>query len=162
MKMSKFSPARFFAVAAIALSASFTLTSCSDDDDDIDDSNYTISGNASGSQMIPSTQGSGTAAISGNYNANSNTLSYSTSWNGLTSAPTLGGFYTGAVGQTGASVGTAWNFGTNPGVTGNLSGTLMLTDAQETSLLNGNMYYILGTTTHTSGEVRGQILASKQ
>jgi hypothetical protein len=161
MKNINFFRGRVFAVAMIAFASVVILSSCSKDNDPPEtNTTYSISGNASGSQMVPAVQGNGTATISGTYNAGTRTLVYTTNWNNLSGGPTMGSFYTGALGQGGTAVGTAWTLGTNPGVTGTASGTMILTEAQQASLLNGNWYYSLGTPTNANGEVRGQITAS--
>ena len=74
----------------------------------------------------------------------------------------MGAFYTGASGTNGTIVGSNWTLGSGLTATGTFSSTATLTDAQQASLLAGNMYYVLGTATNTSGEVRGQITATVQ
>jgi hypothetical protein len=149
-----------FCCVAIATS---TLVACDKDDDD-DDNNqagiYTLSGNASGAQMVPSVTGNGTGTITGTYNSNTRALNYTSNWNGLSGAPTSGGFYGGATGVNGSAIGSPWNLGTNPLATGNVSGNMTLTDAQATDLMNGNWYYSMGTGTNTNGEIRGQMTAT--
>ena len=147
----------------LALLGLFTITACHKDNDNTTNSNmYTISGNASGSQMLPTVSGSGTANISGTYNASTNQLTYTTTWTNLTGAPTLGAFYTGAAGVNGTIAGSAWTFGSGLTGTGTFTNTVTLTADQETQLLNGNYYYVLGTATNATGEVRGQITAAAQ
>jgi hypothetical protein len=161
MKNMNLFKGKFFAVAMFAFASVLLLASCSKDNDPIENTTtYSISGNASGSQMVPAVQGNGTATISGTYNPGTRTLTYTTNWDNLTGGPTMGGFYTGAAGQAGTAVGTAWNLGTTPGVTGTATGTMVLTEAQQASLLNGGWYYTLGTATNVNGEVRGQITAT--
>src|SRR4051812_5976837 len=83
------------------------LTSCKDDNNDtVNNKPYTISGNASGSQVVPAVSGSGTGTISGTYDPSTRLLTYSSNWNGLTGAPSSGGFYSGASGVSGTAVGT--------------------------------------------------------
>lgn len=123
---------------------------------------YTISGSASGTQMVPPVSGSGTAAISGTYNVNTGQLNYTTTWSNLTGAPTLGAFYTGATGVNGTIVGSAWTLGSGLTGTGSLSNTITLTSDQAAQLIAGNWYYVLGTSANATGEVRGQITATLQ
>lgn len=139
---------------------SISLVSCDKDDDNNNGRNYTISGNADGNQVVPAVTGTGSATISGTYNDRTNILTYNTTWTGLTGAPTSGGFYTGASGTVGTEVGTAWTIPGGATGTGNLSGTITLTDAQESDLLGGQWYYSYGTATNIAGEVRGQITAT--
>jgi hypothetical protein len=49
---------------------------------------------------------------------------------------------------------------TTPGVSGSATGSVTLTDAQETILLANNMYYTISSATYTGGEIRGQITAT--
>jgi hypothetical protein len=137
------------------------ITSCDDDDDAVNNSPYTISGNASGSQMVPSVTGTGTGAISGSYDPATRQLTYTSNWSGLTGAPSAGGFYSGASGVSGTAVGTPWTFGSGATGTGSNSGTMTLTEAQASDFTNGNWYYSYGTTANPAGEVRGQITATR-
>ncbi|MCW3074496.1 MAG: hypothetical protein JWP69_1565 [Flaviaesturariibacter sp.] len=146
-----------------SLACTLLVSSCDKDDDDDNNTNqmYTLSGNASGNQMVPSVSGTGTGTISGSYNANTNTLNYTTNWTGLTGAPTGGGFYAGNSGQAGTLVGSNWTMGSNLTSTGTHSGQMTLTDAQETQFLNGGWYYSMRTAANTGGEIRGQITATR-
>jgi hypothetical protein len=123
---------------------------------------YNISGNANGSQVVPAVSGSGTGTITGTYNPNTRLLTYTSNWNGLTGAPTSGGFYTGASGSSGTAMGTPWTIASGSTGTGTTTGTMTLTEAQASSLMNGNVYYSYGTTANPGGEVRGQVTASRQ
>lgn len=121
---------------------------------------YTISGNASGSQMVPAVSGNGTGTITGTFNANTGVLTYTTNWAGLSGAPTSGAFYTGASGSSGTLVGSSWNMGAGLSSTGTYSGQVTLTADQATQLKNGNWYYTLSTANNPNGEIRGQIVAT--
>ncbi|PWT96069.1 MAG: hypothetical protein C5B52_16495 [Bacteroidetes bacterium] len=123
---------------------------------------YTISGNANGAQMVPSVTGNGTGKITGTYNPNNGTLTYTTTWDSLSGGPTSGGFYNGASGVAGTAVGTPWAMGSNLTGTGSFSGTMNLTPAQAQDLKNGNWYYSMGTATNPGGEIRGQMTATQQ
>ena len=140
---------------------SVALTSCDKEDDDNDNTTmYAVSGNGSGSQFTPAVSGSGQSTITGTYDAKTNTLMYTSTWTNLSGAPTAAAFYSGAPLVTGTIVGSAWTLGTGLNATGTTTGTVVLTDAQETQLLNGGWYYTYSTTTNPNGEVRGQIAAS--
>ena len=144
-----------FTIGAVA------LTSCDKDDDADNNAPYNISGDASGSQVVPAVTGNGTGTISGTYNPQTRVLNYSSNWNGLSGAPTTGGFYIGARGASGTVVGTPWTIGANSTGTGSTSGTMTLTEDQAKSFLDGGWYYTYGTTANPSGEVRGQIAAAR-
>lgn len=147
-------------VMAICLSflMLFAFVRCDDDDDDnATIKTYSISGDASGSQMVPAISGSGTATITGTYNSKTRELNYNSNWVGLSGAPTSGGFYTGAAGSSGVAVGTPWTIAAGATGTGNTTGTVTLTQEQASALLDGNWYYSYATSANPGGEVRGQI-----
>jgi hypothetical protein len=154
---------KFMLPAALALVSMFSFSSCDKDDDDdiITQPNYTISGNAAGSQVVPSVAGTGTGSITGTYNPNNKLLTYTAKYDSLSGAPTGGGFYNGATGVAGTSVGTPWAFDSTATSTGTYSGTMTLTDDQATQLTSGNWYYGYNTSTNTTGEIRGQITATQ-
>jgi hypothetical protein len=152
--------------AALWLSSLFlfvALTACDNDKDDekVNNSPYNISGDASGSQMVPSVSGTGTGTISGSFDPSTRNLTYTSNWNGLTGAPTSGGFYSGASGASGTAVGTPWSFDSTATATGSTTGTMTLTAEQAQQLTSGNWYYSYGTEANTGGEVRGQIAATR-
>lgn len=142
-------------IAIVALSV--LTIGCNDDDNNALRKNYTISGNAMGSQMVPAVGGTGTGSMTGTYNPNTRALNYTNSWTGLSGAPTGGGFYNGASGVNGTAVGTPWTYDGSTTETGTYTGTMTLTEAQEQQLLNGNWYYGYNTAANVNGEVRGQI-----
>lgn len=154
-------PLRFFSLFFIS-AAFLAITSCNKNDNNNNTSSgmYTVSGNASGSQMSPAISGSGTGTLTGTYNANTNVLTYNMAWANLSGAASSTAFYSGALGTNGTLVGNTTI--TTTGSTGASVGTITLTDAQETALLNGNLYYVVGTSAHASGEIRGQITAVAQ
>lgn len=159
-----FSSLRFRPVLfASMLLGLFFVSSCDKDDDDdmVDNRPYTISGNASGSQMVPAVSGTGTGTITGTYNPEDRSFTYTSNWSGLTGAPMSAGFYNGASGASGTAVGTAWTIPAEATATGSLNGTMTLTPEQANQLTSGNWYYSYGTTANPGGEVRGQITATR-
>jgi CHRD domain-containing protein len=149
------------AFIAIFILISIVAVSCKKDKTTTNNTPYTLSGNASGSQVVPSVTGNGTGTFTGSYNPANNTMTYTTNWSNLTGAPTSGGFYNGASGSAGTAVGTPWTMGTDWTGTGTYSGTMQLTPAQATQLTGGNWYYSMGTATNANGEIRGQISATR-
>jgi len=149
-------------VASLVLGSAFMFSSCSKNDDNDNAKMYTVSGNASGSQMVPSVTGSGSATINGTYNSNTRVLTYTSNWTNLTGAPTMARFYSGASGTVGTQVGTDWSLGTGLSASGTTSSSVTLTADQAAQLLAGNMYYTYGTVAHSTGEVRGQLSATAQ
>jgi hypothetical protein len=152
---------RFFLVASVVVVSALILASCKKDkNSDNNAKPYAISGNASGSQMVPAVSGNGSATITGTYDPNTKMLTYTTNWTGLSGAPTSGGFYSGASGTNGSLIGSTWSLGTGLSSTGSFSAQTTLTADQATQLTSGNWYYTLGTASNTNGEVRGQITAT--
>src|SRR5689334_13092819 len=92
-------------IASVVAGSTFMFSSCDKSDDNDNAKMYTVSGNASGSQMVPSVTGSGSASISGTYNSNTRVLTYTSNWTNLTGAPTAASFYSGTSGTAGVAVG---------------------------------------------------------
>lgn len=148
--------------AAMLLSASLFFVAC-DNDDDLEDANnntYTLSGNASGSQEVPGVSTGATATLNGSYNANTNMLTYTINWTGLSNIVTDAHFHGPALPGVNAGAIHTLNLLLN-GVTGTASGTLLLADTTEVHLLAGKLYYNLHTALHTGGEIRGQVSTTK-
>ena len=144
-------------VPIVALSAACLFTSCDkDDDDNMNTSTYTLSGNASGAQEVPAVTTTATGAITGSYDARTNILTYSIGWTGLSGNVTDAHIHGPAAMGVSAGVLQPLAVTTN-GTTGVASGTLTLSDVEETALLAGNVYYNLHTTANINGEIRGQI-----
>ena len=160
MKMNLFNrkPLQLFLSAALVVSTLFV--SCDKDDDvDMTDQTYTTTGNANGTQMSPSNTSTSTGTLTGTYNARTNVWQYNISWNNLSTTAGLVQVY----GPAGIGVNGVLLFPlsiTTPGVSGNASGSITLTDAQETALLANNTYYTISSTTYPSGEIRGQVTAT--
>ena len=151
-----------YACIAVMLFSCLFITSCDDDDDGnpVDNQPYTISGNASGSQMVPEVTGTGSATITGTYNPATRELNYTSNYSELTGQPNAGGFYIGASGSSGLAVGTPFSITGGTG-TGTTTGKFTLTTEQADQLLGGNWYYSYGTAAYPSGEVRGQITTTR-
>lgn len=148
--------------ASVGLAMTLFLISCSKDPVVSATITYSISGNASGAQAVPtSSNNNGSGTISGTYNSSTKVMSYTTTWASLTGAPLSGGLYTGASGVVGTSI-AAWTLGSGLTASGTFSTTTTLNAEQEAKLLAGNCYYILGTAANASGEIRGQISATAQ
>jgi hypothetical protein len=140
--------------------------SCNKDDNNTPQANndpYTLSGNASASQMVPKgdTTLTGTGTLSGSYNPVNGVLIYTTTWTGLTGAPIAGGIYNGAAGSVGTPIDTTWTFDSTFTATGSFTDTVTLTGDQPTQLTAGAWYYMLKTEAHPEGEIRGQISATR-
>lgn len=154
-------PRKFLLISSVVAMSALILSSCDKkDNNDNNKTTYSISGNASGSQMMPAVSDSGKASISGTYDASTRVLNYTTTWTNLTGAPTSAAFYAGASGANGTMVGSNWNMGTGLNGTGTYTGQVTLTADQASQLLNGGWYYVISTSSNPNGEVRGQITAT--
>jgi hypothetical protein len=153
MKTSNFLKSTF---SLLAISAACFLTSCDKDDDDPKEVTYTLSGNASGAQEVPAVTTTATASITGTYNATTNLFSYNISWMNLSGNVVNAHIHGPAAIGVNAGVLQSLSVTTN-GTIGVAAGTLVLSDAEETALLAGNVYYNLHTAANTNGEIRGQI-----
>ena len=153
----------FFTLLAMSLITCSLLVACDKDDDDIDNNDqvYALSGNASGSNEIPTNTTTGSGTLTGTYNANTNSLTYTINWTGLTGNITMAHFHGPATSTETASPMLDITIGTN-GTSGTTSSTVTVTDAFETALLAGKIYYNLHTALYPNGEIRGQVTASPQ
>lgn len=151
---------RFLPIAA-AGALLVIFSACKADETDNVLPNYDISGTATGAQVVPSVAGTATATLSGTFNPNSKLLTYTSNWNGLSGAPTGGGFYSGASGVSGNTIGTPWVFNGSLTGTGSTSGSVTLTAEQAEELLLGRIYFSYTTAFNPGGEVRGQVNTSR-
>lgn len=146
--------------ASILLSGILLMSSCEkDDDNDINDDTYAVSGDASGSQENPAVTTSGTATLSGTYNASSNKLDYTINWTGISGTATMIHFHAPASVGVNASVITDLTISTN-GISGQSKGSVTLSETEESYLLSGQVYYNIHTLQYPDGEIRGQVITS--
>jgi hypothetical protein len=132
----------------------FSCTKTSDGDDDI----YAIVGNASGLQEKPANSSTASATLSGTYDAENNTLEYKINWKNLSGFVTAAHFH--ATQQKGDSAETFIEIKISVnGIDGSAMATVVLSDAAEAELLNGDLYYDIKTALYPNGEIRGQVIA---
>lgn len=140
------------------VSAALFNASCKKNEDPAYVSVYMISGTASGAQVKPVVTTNGNGSISGTYTTSTHAFDYLINWNNLgdiASAVQLRGpADPGADGALVADLGV-----TTGGISGASNGTLTLTDAQASALIQGKLYYVILNPTHPAGEIRGQISA---
>lgn len=122
---------------------------------------YNISAAMNASQETTPNTSTATGTVTGTYNATTNSLQYNVTWTGLTGTATLGHFHGPALAGTNASPVITFNL-VNNGTAGTASGTITLTDAQETDLLAGKWYANIHTAANGGGEIRGQVSAVHQ
>lgn len=151
-----------FLLALVALCSPFFLSSCLKDKNNNKSDTYLITGNASGSQMVPPVALGGSGTISGTYDSKSRVLTYTSTWTGLSGIPTSAGLYSGPVGVNGNATGSPWYLGLSAGSSGTLSGTVTLSVIQGAELIAGGLYYAYTTAANPGGEIRGQITATIQ
>jgi CHRD domain len=110
-----------------------------------------------GANEVPAVNSPGRGQLTGNYNLQTNVLTYQITFSQLMSgaAPTAMHFHGPAL--AGANAGVQIGITFPAGTAGPVSGTATLTDAQETDLLAGRWYYNLHTAAFPSGELRGQL-----
>lgn len=140
---------QMFAVAALITGA----VSCSKDDDDDNPSGNIINFTATlnGTAEVPSTPSTATGAATATYNDNTNILTVTTTYTGMT--VTAAHIHKGAVGVAGDVVFP---------ITDLLSPMVLTTTAltaQQEADLKANLYYInLHSATYAGGEIRGQLM----
>lgn len=138
------------------------FTSCKKDHQTTStDDMYNISASMNAAQETTANTSTGTGTVTGTYNASTNSLQYNVTWTGLTGTATLGHFHGPALAGANASPVITFNL-VNNGSAGTASGTVALTDAQETDLLAGKWYANIHTATNGGGEIRGQVSAVHQ
>jgi hypothetical protein len=151
-------------ISSLLLASMISWTACSKNNEGMSTRSnlYTISGNAEGAQVVPAIGGPGSATIAGTYNPTSRLLSYSSTWTGLSGAPSSAAFYAGGTGVNGIAASMPWAITGDATTSGTINGSLYLTSEQATELTSGGWYYLFGTATNPDGEVRGQISASQE
>lgn len=138
---------------------SIFVTACKKDKKATNSTMYNISATLSGAQENPAVTTTGTGAVAGTYDANTNTLTYHVTWSNLSGPATAAHFHGPAAAGTNATVVVPFTIDAS-GTSAN--GTATLTDAQETDLLNGLWYANVHTAAHGGGEIRGQVTAMLQ
>lgn len=131
-----------------------------DDNDDKNEDRYEISGAANGANERPDpVTTDGTGNITGTYHLEHNTLEYTVTWSNLSAAPTMMHFHGPADVNTATGVQEPITVPSGAGTSGTVSGTVTLTEEQESDLLDGLWYYNIHTSNFPPGEIRGQVTA---
>lgn len=110
----------------------------------------------SGMQEVPTTPSTATGTGDVSYNKNTKMLSYFVTYKNLSGNPAAGHIHGSAARGANAPVLFPFaNLAASP--SGAVSGSAVLTAAQEADLLAGKFYFNLHTPTYGGGEIRGQI-----
>ena len=139
---------QMFGVAALLTGA----ISCSKDDDDTPPSNIiNFSATLNGAAEVPATPSTATGSATATYNDNTNILTVTTTYTGMTVSAAH--IHKGAVGVAGDVV-----FPITDLLSPMVLTTTALTAEQEADL-KANLYYInLHSATYATGEIRGQLI----
>jgi len=140
----------------------FAVVSCTKDKETVNNPVYNLKGNASGAQEAPNKVATAaTGTLSGTYNKDNNTLTYTVTWSGLTGGNPTAMHFHGAA-DPGIAAGVQIPItGFTAAAAGTVSGTATLKDEQETDLLNGQWYYNIHNATYPAGEIRGQVVLTQ-
>lgn len=116
-----------------------------------------------GSQQVPPNQSTASGSVAGTLDDETNTFSWLVEFNDLTGGfAILGHFHVGAEGVNGpALIDFSDQITTNPQfqLSGSANGVSVLSDDDETALINGNFYVNIHSAEFPSGEIRGQVTA---
>jgi hypothetical protein len=151
----------------LVASVSLFFVSCKKNDAGFDNTSYTLSGSATGAQVVPTVNTNASGNITGSYNGRTNVLMYNVTFTGLSASVNSVNFFAASDFST-ASAGansTSAQFHaaiTQTGMTGAATGSVTLSEAQEIDLLNGRWYYTVGNTTYMNGEIRGRVIATAE
>lgn len=120
---------------------------------------YTFNVIMEGSQEVPPNTTTATGSVIGTYDDATNIIDFTCNFSGLQSNTNNAHFHGAAFAGSNAPVIISWTANGFPlGVTsGTYSRTFVLTGAQETMLLNGEVYANIHTTGRPGGELRGQM-----
>ena len=112
-----------------------------------------LSAKLSGANEVPANTSTGSGTLEATLDTQSNVLTWTVTYSGLTGAVKAGHFHGPAA--AGANAGVALGF--TGGVESPIKGSATLTAAQAADLLAGKWYVNLHTAAKTGGEVRGQV-----
>jgi hypothetical protein len=110
----------------------------------------------SGASEVPATTSAGVGSVEGTLDTQTNLLSWTLTYSGLTGPAKAGHFHGPA--DAGKNAGVALGF--TGSVESPITGTATLTPAQAQDLLAGKWYANLHTAANPGGEIRGQVTAA--
>lgn len=115
-----------------------------------------LGGRLSGANEVPANGSTARGSVIVRYNTMTNELLLNGNYEGLTTAISASHIHSGAAGSNGPVVVNIINTG---GTFGVLNATATLSDVQEATLLSGNMYVNVHSSTFPGGEIRAQLIA---
>ncbi len=129
------------------------LYSCSKDKPGTGSNNYTQTyiAEMNGVKAIPTNSSPGFGTFTGTFTSSNRTLTYSITYSGMT--PTSGDIRQGTLTTEGALEINLTNLNGSP-----LTGSIVLSAAQENSLNSGMLWVKLSSLIFSNGEIRGQIV----
>ena len=113
-----------------------------------------------GAQQVPPVQTTATGAAALTYDAATRTLTWSVTFSGLSSGPTMAHFH-GPAAQGANAPPTIWISTKDQPVTSPIKGEATLTPDQATQFLAGQWYVNVHSKDHAGGEIRGQVVPPK-
>ena len=142
----------FLAVTAFTIVILLGFNACSKEDPDY---LFTFTASLTGAQALPPNAEVSTGSCNVTYDSISNELTYTIRWEDLTGAPTAINFQQpvpGLPGFTNVAV-PAFPYESSAST----SGSVIIEQEHEADLFNNNFYLNINTSTHTEGEIRGQV-----
>jgi hypothetical protein len=115
-----------------------------------------LSAKLSAANEVPANASTGTGTVEASLDKQTNVLSWTVTYSGLTGPAKAGHFHGPAA--AGANAGVALGF--TGGVESPIKGSATLTAAQVADLMAGKWYVNLHTAANPGGEVRGQVMPS--
>ena len=111
-----------------------------------------------GLQEVPPNASTATGLATGTYDTATNTITLNLTWSGLIGGVASAGHYH-APGAPGVNAGVIQGFDGLPAATsGTYANSFVLSDTNETHLLNGLVYANIHNATFPGGEIRGQVV----
>ncbi len=115
-----------------------------------------ISAKLSGTNEVPAVSGSGNGMLDASFNKDTNVLTWTVTYSGMTGPVAAGHFHGPAM--AGSNAGVALGF--SGSMDSPIKGSATLTASQAADLLAGKWYVNLHTAANKGGEIRGQAVAA--
>jgi hypothetical protein len=140
---------------AVVLTAAVSFYACNKDDDN-PGSTTSFTASLDQSQETPPTGEAGTGTCTATYDKNTNKLTYTLTWSGLTGPPTAMHFHKADVGVAGDVEIPITGFAA--ATSGTLASSATVDEDEEGDLLENKFYVNIHTAAHPGGEIRGQLI----